>query len=114
MTREEAIKFLGQYIGNDCYTEKCQEAHRMAISALRAPTREQVGKVWKGEWILELVGEYKHLKEYHCSECGYQLPLNPTKIPIFCENCGSPLTDEAVEIVMERINEMEGTENGLG
>ena len=86
----------------------------MAISALRAPTREQVGKVWRGEWILELVGEYKHLKEYHCSECGYQLPLNPTKIPIFCENCGSPLTDEAVEIVMERINEMEGTENGLG
>ena len=35
MTREEAIEFLSRYIDNECYTEKCQEAHRMAISALR-------------------------------------------------------------------------------
>lgn len=35
MTLEEAIEFLNQYIGNECYTEKCQEAHRMAISALQ-------------------------------------------------------------------------------
>lgn len=35
MTREEAIKFLSQYIDNDCYTEGCQKAHRMAVSALQ-------------------------------------------------------------------------------
>ena len=35
MAREEAIDFLSWYIDNECYTEKCQEAHRMAISALR-------------------------------------------------------------------------------
>ncbi|WP_418434075.1 hypothetical protein [Anaerotignum lactatifermentans] len=43
MTREEAIAFLIQYTDNECYTEKCQEAHRMAISALRSVSREQVG-----------------------------------------------------------------------
>ena len=35
LTTEEAIKFLGRYVGNEYYTPKCQEAHRMAIAALR-------------------------------------------------------------------------------
>ena len=86
-------------------------ALEIALTALRPVSRELVEKVWRGEWILELVGEYKHLKEYHCSECGYQLPLNPTKIPIFCENCGSPLTDEAVEIVMERLEALKDADD---
>lgn len=47
MTREEAIEFLSWYIDNECYTEKCQEAHRMAIYALRPVSREQVEKVKK-------------------------------------------------------------------
>lgn len=42
MTREEAVDFLSQYVGNDCYTEKCQEAHSMAVSALRPVSRERV------------------------------------------------------------------------
>ena len=110
MTREEAIKHL-KAIKRYFVFPEIDKALDLAISALRAPTREQVGKVWRGEWILELVGEYKHLKEYHCSECGYQLPLNPTKIPIFCENCGSPLTDEAVEIVMERLEALKDADD---
>ena len=36
MTNEEAIAFLSQYIDNECYTDKCQQAHYMAISAIRA------------------------------------------------------------------------------
>lgn len=56
MTREEAIEFLSQYTENECYTEKCQEAHRMAISALRPVSREQVKKVWgaSGEICMEI------------------------------------------------------------
>ena len=110
MTRNEAISYLSQIYVNT-YSERYRDALGVALFALRPISREQVEKVWKGEWILELVGEYKHLKEYHCSECGYQLPLNPTKIPIFCENCGSPLTDQAVEMVMERL---EALEDGKG
>lgn len=110
MTREEAIKHL-KAIKRYFVFPEIDKALDLAISALRPITREQVEKVWRGEWILELVGEYKHLKEYHCSECGYQLPLNPTKIPIFCENCGSPLTDEAVEIVMERLEALKDADD---
>ena len=136
MTRNEAISYLSQIYVNT-YSERYRDALGVALFALRhvsreqeleaenmelkeriinwrkymAPTREQVEKVWRGEWILELVGEYKHLKEYHCSECGYQLPLNPTKIPIFCENCGSPLTDEAVEMVMERLEALKDADD---
>lgn len=97
MTREEAIKFLGQYIGNDCYTEKCQEAHRMAISALRAPTREQVEKVWRAHWR-----ESTQLGGFvYCSHCGYSA-LEENNYT-FCPKCGRPFTDEAVEMVMERM-----------
>ena len=127
MTREEAIVLFEKQLtaaqvvldsgfgsnpgeNNSLYRRR-KEMAEIALSALRPVSREQVGKVWRGEWILELVGEYKHLKEYHCSECGYQLPLNPTKIPIFCENCGSPLTDEAVEIVMERLEALKDADD---
>lgn len=36
MTNEEAIAFLSQYIDNECYTDKCRQANRMAIAALRS------------------------------------------------------------------------------
>lgn len=49
MTREEAIEFLSWYIDNDCFTDKCQEAHRMALSALRPVSWEQVERM-RGEW----------------------------------------------------------------
>ena len=121
MTREEAIEELERLLshwddlenGKRSFQWYSKDAVGLYITALRPISREQVEKVWRGEWILELVGEYKHLKEYHCSECGYQLPLNPTKIPIFCENCGSPLTDEAVQMVMEKLEKMkdDGTDN---
>jgi hypothetical protein len=35
MTREEAIKWLSRYVGNDGYTDEYQEVCRMAIAALR-------------------------------------------------------------------------------
>ena len=93
MTREEAIEFLSQYIDNECYTEKCQEAHRMAISALRPVSRERVEKVWRGCEKCNGAGEYSRYAE------------NLTKILLakYCPHCGRPLTDEAVQMVMERM-----------
>ena len=85
MTREEAIKFLGQYIGNDCYTEKCQEAHRMAISALRPITREQVEKVRKGEWKC-----HGDCGVTECSACGWNIEEYVGDYN-FCPNCGASM-----------------------
>lgn len=39
MTREEAIKHLSLYVGNDCYTDRMQTACKMAIAALREQPR---------------------------------------------------------------------------
>ena len=99
MTRDEAIEFLSQYIDNECYTEKCQEAHRMAISALRPVSRERVEKVWRGEWV----NTNKEVEQIcKCSKCGYPISYFWSRTQ-FCPNCGAPMTDEAVQMVMERL-----------
>lgn len=99
MTREEAIKTLQWYVDDAGISwEDFTEAFDMALNALRPVSREQVEKVWRGEWIpVEDNAFYNR-----CSKCG--------KIAIgkhsFCRNCGAPMTDEAVEMVMERLEEM--------
>ena len=67
------------------------------------PTREQVEKVWRGEWIIQ---QDEH-KEYRkkCSRCGFPISgwWGADK---FCANCGAPMTDEAVQMVMERLEKL--------
>lgn len=111
MTREEAIAFLIQYTDNECYTEKCQEAHRMAISALLPASREQVEKVWRGEWNV-IYDELNGFTYVTCSKCRDETVLNgcfvtvegePCDLEDFCPHCGAPMTDEAMQMVMERM-----------
>ena len=110
MTREDAIV---QIYGLKKYCEDMADSDEsgsyvfdldvqaldLALSALRPVSREQVEKVWRGEWIpVEDNAFYNR-----CSKCG--------KIAIgkhsFCRNCGSPMTDEAVQMVMERMDELQ-------
>lgn len=72
----------------------------MALSALRPVSREQVEKVWRGEW--RWVGEDRWSDTYECSKCG-KLSMNDY---LFCPNCNSAMNDEAVDIVMKRLEEM--------
>ena len=120
MTREEAIEFLSRYIDNECYTEKCQEAHRMAISALRPVSREQVEKMWRGEWTPaesdfdddDTLFDVDDWCDWQCSACHnevcYDDPMERRWLPKFCPNCGAAMTDEAVEMVMRRLEAMYG------
>ena len=101
MTREEAIERLEWY---QCHaeTEEDADAFDMAISALRPVSREQVEKVWRGEWE-DMREAYNDVPKRRCSRCksvfiGFDTP--------FCDACGAPMTDEAVEMVMERMEEM--------
>ena len=105
MTREEAIKILVRAqrgliaTALSEYEHKMIEALEMALSALRGPTREQVEKVWGGEWIgIPNMGVY----DIACSKCGYSTGIRFWSSD-FCPNCGAPLTDEAVDMVMERL-----------
>lgn len=102
MTREEAIKILVRAqrgliaTALSEYEHKMIEALEMALSALRGPTREQVEKM-KGEWTTDGV----------CSRCGFDA-MYYKGVPVqvrtnYCPTCGSPMTDEAVEMVMERM-----------
>lgn len=47
-----------------------------------------------GTWKLKMVGAFGDLKQYSCSECGFSLLLNPTKIPPYCEDCGTKMDKE--------------------
>ena len=113
MTREEAIqnredclKYL-EGIGRKASPE-CVEAVRWSVKALKAlrpVSREQVEKVWRGEWNYSHTTETDHFAVVKCSKCGHEafaIALY-VKDENFCPHCGAPMTDEAVEMVMERM-----------
>ena len=98
MTREEAINILERRttIPGDGFTwEQINEAIDMAIAALAPIRQEQVEKAWKGEWLMVSDGSGV------CSECNRLDKIDP--LAKFCRYCGAPMTDEAVEMVMERL-----------
>ena len=102
MTREEAIEVLRRLpIGlMDLSCEQksdLTEALNIALAALRGPTREQVEKVWRGEWEEErFEGE---LEGWQHRECG----RHSAEKSMWCPKCGKAMTDEAVDIVMKRL-----------
>ena len=104
MTREEAITQL------DLLLEYCEsmmtseypvwrrdcEALQMLIATLRPVSREQVEKVWRGEWT----GNFNA----HCSRCDtFSTMAYIGQGGNFCPHCGALMTDEAVEMVMKRL-----------
>ena len=115
MTREEAIELLNEQYETckriyDCSADQRKsypnvpqfmEALGMALTALRPITREQVERVWRGEWIAYLDGEHIMPERYYsCSKCGGRGHLSKRN---FCDFCGAPMTDKAVDMVMERL-----------
>ena len=113
MTREEAIALLNEQYETckriyDCSADQRKsypnvpqfmEALGMALSALRPVSREQVEKVWGGEWV----NTNKEVEQIcKCSKCGYPISYFWSRTQ-FCPNCGAPMTDEAVEMMMERL-----------
>ena len=101
MTLEEAANILDRRttIPGDGYTyEQINGAIDLAIAALRTPTREQVEKVWRGEWIDCSNG-------WMCSRC----ECDNTYAKLFCPSCGAAMTDEALEMVMERLEALHET-----
>ena len=125
MTREEAIKILNDeeiaYLVGKFHGGK--EALDLAIAALSPVSREQVEKVWRGEWIPaesdfdddDTLFDVEDWCDWQCSSCHNEIcygdPMERRWLPKFCPNCGTPMTDEAVQMVMERL---EGMEDGKG
>ena len=72
------------------------------ISALRPVSRDRIEKVWSG--CHECSGcklcIWNETKK--CNDCKNRNSFRP--LSDFCPRCGKPLTDAAVEMVMERLN----------
>lgn len=104
MTREEAIKSLQNIIEYWTYKPTEVEAAKMAIAALRPVSREQVEKM-RGEWNYSHTTEIDHFTVVKCSKCGHEAFAMAIHVKDgnFCPHCGAPMTDEAVEMVMERL-----------
>ena len=127
MTRERAAEWFETHMPTGRVKPVQKQAYLMALSALRPVSREQVEKVWKGEWVkrhkhrggFRRVKGFDDMGEQHevtiderceyddlyCSKCGKQSPDNFLN---FCGYCGAPMTDEAVEMVMERLEALHG------
>ena len=130
MTREEAIKTLQWYVDDAGISwEDFTEAFDMALNALRPVSREQVAEVWKpckvcnGKTTLyqhtnttklfmntfgkaaTLVTECNACPPY-ADCCMKGISMNSAFRISYCPECGRPLTDEAVETIMKRMEEM--------
>ena len=111
MKREEAIKLLKQYQGYEPMSpdgetlkhsfDLTDETVDTLLSALRPVSREQVEKVWRGQWV-----KCKHADYYVCNKCSTVSKIGEDE---FCKSCGAPMTDEAVQMVMERMEALHET-----
>ena len=131
MTQEHALKLLEHpiYKWSMDWDERedglnYTEAIEIAIAALRPVSREQVEQM-RGEWVakhrhrggfrratgVDDMGEQRTITidercEYddlYCSKCGKQSPDNFLN---FCGYCGAPMTDEAVDMMLKRMEEI--------
>ena len=82
---------------------KIIETLEFAAAALRPITREQVEKM-RGRFFQAGIDDVAQ-DTWRCSRCLVQEFGNIQGIN-FCPSCGAPVTDEAVEIVMERLEEL--------
>ena len=84
--------------------QRAIELEKVKIEALRPVTRDQVEKM-RGEWTTDGV----------CSRCGFDA-MYYKGVPVqvrtnYCPACGAPMTDKAVDMVMERLEALYGQEN---
>ena len=77
------------------------EALDLALTALRGPAREMVERR-AGEWVQE---PNKGPAVFYCSSCGENFEIHSYEFQKyrFCPFCMAPMTDEAVEMVMEKL-----------
>lgn len=127
MTREEAIVLFEKQLTaaqvvldsgfgsnpgeNDSLYRRRKEMAEIALSALRPVSQEQVEKVWRGEWMGSADGYADGELVYdtwECSHCGYVIDEedDPDMLPQFCPKCYAAMTDEAVQMVLERLEAM--------
>ena len=113
MTREEIIHEYEDAVAAHAVAaaagikgaEKSYELFKAGLEARRPVSREQVEKM-RSRWV-----PLNNTQEHFCESCGvaFNLYAYCRNDYQFCPSCGAPMTDEAVEMVMERLNKLEET-----
>ena len=111
--RASALENLGAKYAFGCegYYRSRIELAEICLAALRPVSREQIEKVWRGEWTLPIFADQDDYDDprLQCSKCGsIETPL---AIHQFCPMCGAPMTDEAVQMVMERLEALKDADD---
>ena len=107
MTREEAIELLRdtpidiRSTREDDIHTLYATAQMMATDALRPVSWERVEKVWPGCHVCSGCKLCIWNKTKKCNDCKNRNSFRP--LSDFCPRCGKPLTDAAVDMVMERL-----------
>lgn len=128
MTREEAIALFEKQLTaaqvvldsgfgsnpgeNDSLYRRRKDMAEIALAALRPVSREQVEKVFPGCPACKNGPPKLHIPAFramavcnqHMDHEAFDIELNSK----FCLNCGRPLTDKAVDMVMERMEALHG------
>ena len=80
---------------------KLNRFHR--IAALRPVSRERMERM-RGEWMFKPFYKGTSRGAIECQECkgAFEGSVGFN----FCPNCGAPMTDESVDMVMERLEEL--------
>ena len=115
MTREKAIALFEKQLTaaqvvldsgfgsnpgeNNFLYRRRKEMAEIALTALRPVSRERVEKAWRGEWKC-----HGDCGVTECSACGWNIEEYVGDYN-FCPVCGAPMTDDAVQMVMERMKE---------
>lgn len=116
MTREEAINRIEDHMAVHHIGEyphiKLKEALDLSISALRHVSREQVERM-RGEWVKP---HWRNSTSCAiCSQCGFEAHHHEyhgvQDTYLFCPRCMAPMTDEAVDMVMKRLEAMKDAPN---
>ena len=111
MTRAEAIERLEKLIAlyEMASTENKMidysgiiDTLKFSLAALHPVSREQVERM-RGEWQVCFEDWRKQMAGDQCSKCGFQHYGTSTNHYKYCPACGAPMTDEAVEMVMEKM-----------
>lgn len=104
MTKEEAATMIETMISWYAFNGREAEALGMGVEALHPVSREQVEKVWRGEWMAldECSNEGVYCKR--CKKKVYRIEYANEKMRSpFCPACGAAQTDKAVDMMMERL-----------
>lgn len=104
MTKEEIIKEYEDAVASNALAAACgnkaaakvYELFKAGLHALRPVSREQVERM-RGEWVSTGAISCK------CSHCGHAELKTRAAEYSCCPHCMAPMTDEAAEMMMKRL-----------